>query len=418
MDTPKDFSKEVNKITFDFIWNHKPAKIKKTTLLKQKKAGGLDMKDFSLFDKALKLNWVKRLCSNSDVPWQYIPKLLLASVGGTELFKCNYDYNLLDLDNHLPAFYRQIVCYWQNIATSTPKNKNEVLAQTIWNNRFITVNGKMVYFPHWYRAGVKQISDLFDYCEGRFLPFSSFCNKFNLKCNFLQYYSILSSIPQNWKKLLQEDSDNPGTPSISISSLACKTIYGMLLNLEDLPPPTAEKKLLACGIERNDLTKIYLLPFKATKEVKLTMFQYKIVHQILPTNSLLYKMKKVASPTCPFCPSESQTMWHLFIHCTQATLFWNRFQEWYSISSNKKLLLSELEVMFGITGCRSYCLALNHLIILGKYFLYVNALNAITHHFADFVSLVREKINLEKYLAVTTNKNKEFKNKWNFFLFL
>ena len=56
MDTPKDFNKELNKITFDFIWNHKPAKIKKTTLLKQKKAGGLDMKDFSLFDNALKLN--------------------------------------------------------------------------------------------------------------------------------------------------------------------------------------------------------------------------------------------------------------------------------------------------------------------------------------------------------------------------
>ena len=90
MNTPKDFSKEVNKITFDFIWNHKPAKIKKTTLIEQKTAGGLDMKDFSLFDKALKLNWVKRLCSNSDAPWQYIPKSLLANVGGTELFKCNY----------------------------------------------------------------------------------------------------------------------------------------------------------------------------------------------------------------------------------------------------------------------------------------------------------------------------------------
>ena len=30
MNTPKDFSKEVNKITFDnFFWNHKPAKNKK-----------------------------------------------------------------------------------------------------------------------------------------------------------------------------------------------------------------------------------------------------------------------------------------------------------------------------------------------------------------------------------------------------
>ena len=155
------------------------------------------MKDFSLFDKALKLNWVKRLCSNSDAPWQYIPKSLLANVGGTELFKCNYDYNLLDLDNHLPAFYKQIIFYWQDIATVTPKDKNEVLSQPIWNNRFLTVNKKMVFFPHCYRAGIKQIWDLFYSCEGHFLPFNSFCNKFNVKCNFLQYYSILSSIPQN-----------------------------------------------------------------------------------------------------------------------------------------------------------------------------------------------------------------------------
>ena len=112
MNTPKDFSKEVNKITFDFIWNHKPAKIKKTTLIKQKTAVGLDMKDFSLFDTALKLNWVTRLCSNSDAPWQHIPKPLLADVGGTELLKRNYDYNLLDLNNHLPAFYKQIIFYW------------------------------------------------------------------------------------------------------------------------------------------------------------------------------------------------------------------------------------------------------------------------------------------------------------------
>ena len=71
--------------------------------------------------------------------------------------------------------------------------------------------------------------------------------------------------------------------------------------------------------------------------------------------------------------------------------------------------------MFGIIRCHTYCLALNHLIILGKYFLYVNALNTITYQFDDFVSLVREKIYLEKYITVTNNKEKEFMNKWKFF---
>ena len=35
---------------------------------------------------------------------ELIPKSLQARVGDMELFKCNYDYNLLDLENHLPAF--------------------------------------------------------------------------------------------------------------------------------------------------------------------------------------------------------------------------------------------------------------------------------------------------------------------------
>ena len=97
METPKNFAKEVNNIVFDFIWKQKPPKIKKkTTLIKKKLDGGLEMKDFVLFDKALKLAWIKRLCSDSDAPWKYIPKSFLSSVGGTELFKCNYDYNLLD----------------------------------------------------------------------------------------------------------------------------------------------------------------------------------------------------------------------------------------------------------------------------------------------------------------------------------
>ena len=115
-----------------------------------------------------------------------------------------HDYNLPDQDSHLLAFYKQVILYWQDIATATPKNKSEVLSQPIWNNRFLTVNKKMVFFPHWYQAGIKQILDLFDSCEGHFLPFNSFCNKFNVKCNFLQYYRILSSIPQNWKKVCQK----------------------------------------------------------------------------------------------------------------------------------------------------------------------------------------------------------------------
>ena len=48
--------------------------------------------------------------------------------------------------------------------------------------------------------------------------------------------------------------------------------------------------------------------------------------------------------------------------------------------------------MFGIIRYHTYCSTLNHLIILGKSFLYVHALNAMKYRFDDFVSLLRDII--------------------------
>ena len=195
METPKNFATEVNKIVFDFIWKQKSAKIKKTTLIKNKADGGLGMKDFVLFDKALKLTWVKRLCSTSDAPWKYIPKSFLSTVGGTDLFQCNYDYNRLDLTGYLPEFYKQIIHHWQEIVSTTPHSKTEILSQIIRNNKFIMIEKKMVYLPQWHRAGIKKISDLFDEHENCFLSFLALRNKCMLTCNILQYYGLISAIP-------------------------------------------------------------------------------------------------------------------------------------------------------------------------------------------------------------------------------
>ena len=127
-------------------------------------------------------------------------------------------------------------------------------------------------------------------------------------------------------------------------------------------------------------------------------------------------MKKVASPSCPFCPSDCQNMHHLFISCPQASSFWYKFQRWYSTVCNASLLLSEPEVLFGITHPCTHRLTLNHLIMLGKYFLYINALNNTKFVFNDFISLVHGKIETEKYIAATMNAEREFQQKWKFLL--
>jgi len=125
-------------------------------------------------------------------------------------------------------------------------------------------------------------------------------------------------------------------------------------------------------------------------------------------------MNKVASPSCPICPSDSQNIRHLFISCLQVSSFWYKFQSWYSTVSNASLLLSEPEVLFGITCPCTHRLTLNHLTLLGKYFLYINALNNTMFVFSDFISLVQDKIEIEKYIAATLNGEWELQQKWKF----
>ena len=128
--------------------------------------------------------------------------------------------------------------------------------------------------------------------------FILFCNKFNVKCNFLQYYSISFFYSPNWTKLLQEGSKDPVTPPTSICSLSCKAIYSILLNLEDLPPPTSEKKLLASGVEKSDLNKIY--HSKPREKLNWQRSNTKSFTEFYQRIACYTKWKKLPRPPVPF----------------------------------------------------------------------------------------------------------------------
>ena len=147
--------------------------------------------------------------------------------------------------------------------------------------------------------------------------------------------------------------------------------------------------------------------------VKLSIFQYKIVHNILYTNNILHKMKEKPYPYCPYCINVEQTISYLLFSCYVAKAFWSEFTTWFnSISPEKKSSLSKDEIIYGVLDDWSSCLTLNHLILIGKYFLYTNALYDKRPQFADFITLVHDKIDIEKYIAIMTINSSAFVKKW------
>jgi len=109
---PNSFAAEVDKVAFNFIWNNKPANIKKRTIGGTLEEGGLNMVSFKHIDKALKLAWVKRLLDRKETLWKVIPENTLLGYGGLFLFSCDFDMMFLQTTG-VPPFYEKIMYYLQ-----------------------------------------------------------------------------------------------------------------------------------------------------------------------------------------------------------------------------------------------------------------------------------------------------------------
>ena len=82
---------------------------------------------------------------------------------------------------------------------------------------------------------------------------------------------------------------------------------------------------------------IYCLPFITTKSSKLQWFQYIIIHRILGTNSLLYKINQKPNDKCSFCLEEVERIEHIFWSCNKISKLW------------EELPLNLTIILFGIT---------------------------------------------------------------------
>ena len=64
------------------------------------------------------------------------------------------------------------------------------------------------------------------------------------------------------------------------------------------------------------------------KKQKTIVFQFKLLHRRLATNSFLTKINLKDNEQCTFCQNDTETLIHLFWNCNVSTLFWQDFKQW------------------------------------------------------------------------------------------
>ena len=268
-------------------------------------------------------------------------------------------------------FYEDILHTWQTINQHTPESKEQILNEILWNNRFIKIEKFSVYYQSWHIAGVIRVNDIF--CENNFLTFNDFWRKFAIKTNFLTYYGLLNAIPQKWIRLLKES--NPNTPTnseyvgkIPLSKLSCKSASRFLIS-QKFEPPTAERRMLQANLDKQAISTIYNIPFKVTKDIRLAIFQFKMVHHILRTNATLFRDKIAEHDKCHLC-DQKQTLSHLFVSCPNVQTFWQSFSRWWNVKNDDFIVLNEETIIYGFTNDFSQERGLNLCLIIAKYYIY------------------------------------------------
>ena len=199
----------INKMIFEFVWDGKPEKIKRNRLFSMYENGGLKLTDVSLFEKALKMSWIKRYLDPNEIgQWKKIYKNLLDKNGNELIFES--EIREKDIENivNKNSFLFDILRVWVQTKQkeNIENNKRQHITKTvIWNNSEFKVNGKLIFHREWFEKGIKYIEHLFDFRTKTYYSFEQMKYLYNLNDNqYLRYYQLISCIPSSYKDQLKE----------------------------------------------------------------------------------------------------------------------------------------------------------------------------------------------------------------------
>ena len=155
--------KQINDLFFDFLWNSKGDKIKRSTIIQNYANGGLRMIDIASFNKALKTVWIKKcLDENNRRKWKLFFDVELEKLGGPLVFRGNLDINdIKKMSQHISPFLKETMEIWSELNyQDTIKSADSFLKQSLWNDSLIKVMDKPIFSKSWFQMGISFVNQI------------------------------------------------------------------------------------------------------------------------------------------------------------------------------------------------------------------------------------------------------------------
>ena len=177
--------------------------------------------------------------------------------------------------------------------------------------------------------------------------------------------------------------------------------------------PTAKEKLSAKYHHLTiDWKRVYLLSFRTTLETKLREFQFKILNRIVFTNEKRFRFDMAESDKCAFCQTEVESIEHLLFSCKISSVFWKHVLSWLRDNNIIVENLKEEDIIFGKFDVGDDFLLVNHILLLGKYYIYSQKCQKGMPSLQGFIARTRRVYNIELYIARKTGTLNKHLSKW------
>ena len=415
LDVPREFLGAVNSTIFKFIWKNKKDKLKRKLMILDYDQGGLRAPSIDVLAKSLKLAWISRLLTDEPTcreSWKTIPNYFFEKCGGLNfLLRCNYDKHFLEQID-LPQFYKLILLYFLEIKESFPNQSGQELI--LFNNKDILINGRTIFYRDWFDRGIYLVRDLLK-SDGKFLSYTEFVQKYDLRCNFLIYFQVVSAIPRHLvERAMSYPVDRAGLlsstmfhlspeTSINLTKMKNKDYYQLLVNKEKIEPKATSKWERDLQVGQASLQPFFSRVRNVCRDNKLREFYFKLLHRIVVTKKELFLFGVAEDAKCPYCELNDSII-HTFHNCNWSQLFFAEVIKWFNKENATSLTLSPTELIFGKDKDNinkelpvDIIRKLNFTFLYAKYYLYNQKLLNRELSLNEFLANVKVKYNFEKF---------------------
>ncbi len=186
----KNILTRINKMLYEFLWDGKPDKIKRSIAKQKLENGGIGMIDIDSFAKALKVTWIRRILEG-DTMWKKIITIMYPDIISIPKYG---NYFALKLCQQISnPFWKNVMsCFYEFQSKTKITNYEEFQATSFLYNEKIQIGGSVIINNIFKTNGIFYIKQLMR--NEHFFTHNEFISKNNINIDFLTYYSIIRAI--------------------------------------------------------------------------------------------------------------------------------------------------------------------------------------------------------------------------------